>query len=96
MFDINGIVRYIAGYSKVPNKNGDFLQEVTYYFSEPVPLILLQEIFNIDPKDPDGGERYLIDCYDINEKQAEVLQPFVNEKLDLNKYYFQLECHDAE
>ena len=96
MFDLPDVTRHITGYSKVPDRHGAYLAEVDYEFALPVPLIFLQKLFNIDPNDPDEGNRYLIDCYDIDEKKAEALQPFVKEKLDLNKFYFQLECSDKE
>lgn len=92
MFDIDDVERYIAGYSKIPNIYGNYEQLFVYEFSKPVPLAFLQKLFNVDPEPPDLGERYLIDCYIIDEKKAKSLQPFVKEKLELDKYDFALQC----
>ncbi len=84
--------RYIAVFDKKPNENGNHPWLTDYEFYKPVSLKFLQNLFNIDPNHPDGGARYMVDSYDIDEYKAKILQPFVKEILDLKKYDFQLEC----
>jgi hypothetical protein len=38
----------------------------------------------------------MIDSFKIDQEKADALQPFLKEKLDLNKYIFQLECSDED
>lgn len=94
MFDIDDVVRYIAGYGKIPGKHGNCYLEVEYEFAWPVPLSFLQDLYGIPHDYPDEGVRYMIDSFPIDQKKAEALQPFVKEKLDLDKYDFMLECSD--
>ena len=96
MTERNDIIHYVAGYSKVPNKNGEYLIEVEYEFLILPRLSFLRKVFNINVNDPDESDKDLIYCYDIDEEKAKMLQPYIKEKIDLNKYYFQLECSDKE
>ncbi len=96
MFDIKGVQRYIVGYEKQPNKFGGYDLAIEYDFARPISLSFLQKLFGIDPADPDGGTRYLISCYIIDEEKAKALQPFVKEKIDLTKYSFMLECRASD
>ena len=96
MFDIDDGVRCISGYSKIPNEEGYCLQVVEYEFEKPVSLAFLQRLFNVNPEHPDEGERYLIDPYRLNNETARALQPYVKEKLDLDKYDFELTCYDKK
>lgn len=96
MLDIDNVMRYVAGFSKIPDKYGDFSREVVYSFNKPLSLAFLQTLFNVNPNHPDEGERYLIDPYEIDEVKAKALQPFIKEKLDLDKYQFQLHCCSNE
>lgn len=84
-------MRYIAGYKKVPNKFGDYKLVVKYALSKRAPLLFLQKLFKVDRSDPNKNERYLKDCYVIDSVKAKALQPFVKEKLELEKYDFMLE-----
>lgn len=91
MNDIPGILRVLCGYSKIPNKNGNYQLAVEYQIAS-INLSYLQKLFNIDPNDEDHGIRDLIDCYEIDEKTAKTLQPYVKEKIDLDKYSFMLQA----
>ncbi len=93
--DIEGIKRVVVGYSKIPNKYGNYPLEVSFDLL-PVPLSLLQKIFGIDPNHKVPAVRDLIDCYRIDAEKAEKLQPYVVEKIDLTKYSFMLESESAE
>jgi len=61
-----------------------------------VGLLFLQNLFNVDSGDQDAATRDMIYCYNIDEMKAKVLQPFVNKKIDLDKYIFQLGCYADE
>lgn len=94
--DVAGIERYVAGYCKTPNKFGNHEIAVEFKLKK-IPLVLLQELFKVSSIDPDPGVRDMIDCYQINEKQAKALQPYVIDGvIDLEKYDFMLECFAAE
>ncbi len=90
------VSRYICAYDKEPDKDGYRRWAADYEFYKPVSLKFLQKLFGIDPNYPDGSVRYMFDCYHIDAKKAKVLQSFVKEKLDLEKYNFKLECSDKE
>jgi hypothetical protein len=96
MFDIPDTIRHIVGYSKIPDRHGARLAEIDYEFVKPVPLSFFQDLFGIPRDYPDEGVRYMIDCFKIDQEKADALQPFLKEKLDLNKYNFQLECSDKD
>lgn len=91
MKDVPGILRFLCGYSKIPDEFGDFDLVVRYKLS-PLDLSFLQNLFNIDPNDEDYGIRDVVDCYEIDESKAKALQPYVKEKIDLDKYSFMLEA----
>lgn len=94
--DIEGINRYVYGYDKIPDEDGDQLMKVKYKLKE-IDLNFLRKMFNIDPNDPNPVNRDLIGCYDINEEQANTLQPYIIDGIiDLNKYDFMLHCTQAE
>jgi hypothetical protein len=90
IFDIEDGRRLIGVYSKEANEYGNCAFIMYYKFIKPVSLAFLQRLFNVDPNDLDNRE--LIDCYDINQQQAEALQPYIEEKLELDKYYYMLKC----
>lgn len=96
MFDLDDVTRHIMGYSKIPDRYGEYPLEIDYEFAKPVPLSFLQDLFGIPHDYPDEGDRYMISCFPIDQKRAEALQPFLKEKLDLNKYDFMLECSEKE
>ncbi len=93
--DVEGIKRFVVGYSKIPDRLGDYHLEVKYELS-PIPLLWLQGIFEIDPHHEDPGVSAMIDGYEIDEVKAKKLQHFVKEKIDLEKYSFMLQCESAE
>ncbi|MCS5712149.1 DUF7683 domain-containing protein [Candidatus Berkiella aquae] len=93
VMDVQGIVRVVIGYSKIPDADGELHLEVEYRL-KPLNLEFLQKLYNISPNDPDYGVRDLIDCYPINAEQAKTLQPYVIDGvIDLEKYDFMLECY---
>lgn len=94
MFDIPNTIRHITGYSKIPDRDGEYLAVIDYEFVKPVPLSFLQDLFGIPHDYPDEGVRYMIDCFPIDQNKAEALQPFLNEKLDFDKYHFSLICSE--
>jgi hypothetical protein len=92
MRDVDGIIRIIIGFSKVPDEDGDQLMAVKYKL-KPLKLSFLQKLFDIDPNDSDPCVKNVIYCYDINEEQAQALQPYVIDGIiDLKKYDFMLSC----
>lgn len=94
--DVEGIVREVCGYSKIPNKNGSNVLAVRYDLL-PIDLSFLQKLFDINPNEPDDIVRELILCFEINVTQATALQPYViNGTIDLDKYDFMLECYAKE
>ncbi len=90
--DIPGIKRLVRAYDKKPGKYGNHYF-VTQYELEPVSLAFLQEVFNVSPDDPDPVARSVFYTYDIGPKEANALQPYVNEKIDLEQYLFQLSSY---
>jgi len=94
--DVEGIERIVCGYNKNADEDGDQLIEVMYYL-KPIDLSFLQKLFDIDPNDSDPAVADVIYCYNINEKQAKALQPYVIDGvIDLEKYDFMLDCHAKE
>lgn len=92
MKDLDGIQRSVIGYDKTPDENGDQFIKVKHTLS-PIELNVLQSIFGIEHSTHDPVDRYLINCYAINQKQAEKLQPYVKDGvIDLTKYDFILHC----
>jgi hypothetical protein len=94
--DISGIERAVAGYDKNADEDGEQSLIIEYKL-KPIKLAFLRELFNIDPNDPDPVNRDLVYCYEINEDQANALQPYVIDGvIDLEKYDFMLECYQAD
>ncbi len=92
--DVEGIVRTVAGYSKIPDEDGEKGLEVEYKL-KPLKLKFLQKLFEIDPQDPDPAMVDLIYCYRINAEQAKALQEYVIDGvIDVDKYDFMLECYE--
>jgi len=78
--------RLLVGYNKVsPNRIA-----VELDFKFPVTLSFLQKVFNEVSDDP------MFDCYDIDKEIAKILQPYVDGVIDLEKYYFSLECYSLD
>lgn len=85
------IIRTVCGFDLVPDKNGDHVFRVKYYL-KPIDLNFLRKLFDIDMTGDDMAELYMLYCYEINQEQADALQPYVIDGvIDLSKYYFMLE-----
>lgn len=91
VYDVEGIIRSIAGFNKEPDEDGDHTLAVVYEL-DPIPLSFLRKLFHISLNTKDPAEMDMIYDYDIDHEQAEALQPYVKEKIDLNKYMFMLIC----
>ena len=90
--DVEGIVREVLGFSRIRrNKYGDNIMEIRWNL-ESIDLKYLRSLFVPGNDDPD-----IIDCYDINIKQAKALQPYIegNGIIDTKTHIFQLGCHQA-
>jgi hypothetical protein len=94
--DVEGIVREVCGFSKIPDEDGDQMVEVRYDL-HPINLSYLQKLFGINPNDSEDIVREVILCYNINKEQAAALQPYVIDGIiDLDKYDFMLQCYAKE
>ncbi|MBS0288303.1 MAG: hypothetical protein JSR17_13485 [Proteobacteria bacterium] len=90
--DLEGVKRAVAGYKKYAKEDGHHVLEVDYEL-KPMELSFLQELFDVDPEDPDPAVRFMIRPLEINAKQAKALEPFVQgQQIDVEKYDFMLEC----
>jgi hypothetical protein len=94
MNDVEGINRFVVGYYKTLNEYGGYGMAVKFKLS-PISLSTLQSLFNVDPRHEDLGARHMIACYPLNKTQAEVLQKYVKEPIELEKYDFMLECESS-
>lgn len=74
------VVKYKKGYSGNLTRQCDL---------ENIDLSTLQEIFNIDPKNPDIIIRNMVDCYNISEVEAEMLKRYMSFDFDFNNYDYQ-------
>ena len=93
--DVEGIVRYVLGYEKEADENGEQHLAVEYEVKN-ISLASLQKIFGVDANNPDASIRDMIDTRNINNEQSNQLQPYVKDgKIDLEKYDFQLNCFQA-
>lgn len=80
------VIYYVAKYTK---GNSGYLIQRSEIESSKLPI--LQKIFKIDPNHPNILDRKMFGNYDINKKQAALLQPLVGLTIDLDKYNYQLE-----
>lgn len=88
--DIEGIERWVLGFSKKANEIGSHYMEVEYKL-EGISLDKLRNIFKINMSNKDQGKLDMIDPLDIDEEQAKLLNPYVVDgKIDLDKYTFEL------
>ncbi len=79
------LLRFVVEFDKITE---DFLRECEVKNLE---MDFLRELFDIDPNDIDEVNRDVAYCYEIHEKQAEALQPYVSFKIDLNKFDYMFE-----
>lgn len=93
--DVKGIVRSVAGFNKEPDEDGDHTLAVVYKL-DPIPLSFLRKLFHIPLNTKDPAEIDMIYDYYIDHEQAQALQPYVREDIDLDKYIFMLTCESAE
>lgn len=93
--DIEGIDRYVVGFNKIPDEDGENLSEVKYKL-EGITLNKLQKIFNVDINTEQRIVFDVIGPLDINASQAELLNPYVvGGQIDVNKYFFELRSYQA-
>ncbi len=84
--------RSIGAYSKVPDEHGAYMIQEELKL-KPIELDLLKKIFDFNPITNDDVDMY--DCYQILDKHAKALQPYVIDGIiDLDKYSYQLECFE--
>lgn len=94
--DIEGIDRFVSGYSKVKDPEEDQYLEVEYKL-EDIDIDLLREIFDISAEEEDPAVIDMMVPFEINAIHADCLQPYVKEgKIDTEKYDFYLECFPKE
>ena len=81
------IERSVAAYSKIVDEDGEYnLKEELLL--KPIELSFLKEIFDV------GDDVNMYCLYEISEKHAKALQPYIIDgTFDLEKYSYQLECH---
>jgi hypothetical protein len=81
------IERSVAAYSKIADVDGEYILKEEFLL-KPIELSFLKEIFDA------GDDVNMYSLYEINESHAKALQPYVIDgKIDLDKYFYQLECH---
>lgn len=73
------IVRKLRGYEK----NGDAL--ILEIKLPPLDISYLQNLFGIDKDNP------MYDAYEVHEKQKIVLEKYITEEIDLDRYDYFLE-----
>jgi hypothetical protein len=94
--DIEGIERFVTGYSKAVSPDDEQFLEVEYKLGD-VDLEFLREVFDISEDEEDPAVVDMMVPFEINAIHAECLQPYVKEgKIDTDKYDFYLECFPAE
>lgn len=94
--DIEGIERFVTGYSKAVTTDDEQFLEVEYKLGD-VDLDFLREVFDISEDEEDPAVVDMMVPFEINAIHAECLQPYVTDgKIDTNKYDFYLECFPAE
>jgi hypothetical protein len=92
IYDVEGIDRYVVGFDKVPDEDGDHYQKVEFDL-EPMDLNFLRKIFNVDMNSDDPGILDIIDPLNINEYQAKLLNLYViGGVIDTKLYNFELHC----
>jgi len=94
--DIEGIERFVTGYSKAVTPDDEQFLEVEYKLGA-VDLDFLREVFDISEDEEDPAIVDMMVPFEINAIHAECLQPYVTEcKIDTDKYDFYLECFPAD
>lgn len=91
----NSIVRYICGYSKTPDVDGEYHLAVEYKL-KPIYIIKLREHFDISLHETNLEIKNLLRPFVINQNQIYFLQDYIDkETLDINKYDYYLECFQS-
>ncbi len=78
-------IRFVAEFDK---NSGSLIRDCKV---KNLDIDFLRELFNIDPNDLDEVSRDVGYCYDINDKQAKILQPYVSFKMDLDNFDYTFE-----
>lgn len=86
MNNVFSTIFFIAAYEK------DGSQYLVEDFElKSIKLDFLQKIFDIDPMDPDEYVRDMVYGHEITEKEAKLLQSYVNFEFDFSKFDYMLE-----
>lgn len=90
--DVEGIDRYVVGFDKIPDEDGEHHQKVEYKLKE-MDLNVLRKIFNVNMNSSNPIVLDIIDPLDINEDQAKLLNPYIIDGgIDTKLYNFGLYC----
>ena len=90
--DVEGIDRYVIGFDKTPDEDGEHHQKIEFYLKS-MDLNILRKIFNVDMNSHNPIVLYIVDPLDINEEQAKLLNPYVIDGvIDTSLYNFELHC----
>ena len=90
--DVEGIDRYVIGFDKVPDEDGDHHQKIEFNLKE-IDLNFLRKIFNVDMNSQNPVVLDVICPLNINEEQAKLLNPYVIDgMIDTKLYNFELHC----
>lgn len=90
--DVEGIDRYVIGFDRVPDEDGDHHQKVEFNLKA-MDLNFLRKIFDVDMNSSNPLELDIIYPLDISEDQAKLLNPYVIDGvIDTKLYNFELHC----
>lgn len=90
--DVEGIDRYVVGFDKIPDEDGDHHQKVEFNLKA-IDLNFLRKIFNVDMSSSNPMVLDIIYPLRINDEQAKLLNLYVIDGIiDTKLYDFELHC----
>ena len=96
MNDIIGVQRVLVGFNKIASASGEHLVQDEYIL-ENVDINDLRNIFNVNLNSADEAILDMITPLDVNEKQINLLQKYIpNKIINPNKYMFELHAYQDE